>query len=239
MNHKTADQLNHINQQFYQTVFDSFDSTRQKPWMGWVQLLSHLWQLPQPLKVLDVGCGNGRFGSFLAQHIHEIQYTGVDNSADLLSAARKTFPQGKFQQLDLMNLDELDKLQQSYDCIVLIAVLHHIPGASNRIQLLKKLRQKLNSGGLLLFTAWQFLSIEALKNRVISWDRYSEVDQSQLENNDYLLDWQRGEHAVRYCHLIDRNEIDELISALSLTKVAQYYADGKENKSNIYVVLQK
>ncbi|MEO8581737.1 MAG: class I SAM-dependent methyltransferase [Patescibacteria group bacterium] len=239
MNSKTQQLLNNLNQQFYQTVWSEFDVTRQKAWEGWSKLLQFLWKQPQPLRVLDAGCGNGRFGEFLTEHIHELEYVGIDNSAELLTAGRKKLFKGKFIALDLMNKQRISELEGTYDVIVLIAVLHHIPSFDERAALLKRLKQKLNKGGLLIFTAWQFTKIPQLKERIIPWTKCPDLDQTQLEKNDFLLDWQRGEHAIRYCHLIDQKEIERLVETLSLTKVAQFYADGKENQSNIYVVLQK
>lgn len=239
MNSKTVAKLNEINRQFYETVWTEFDVTRQKAWEGWTKLLQYLWQLPEPIKVLDAGCGNGRFGEFLNEHIHELQYTGIDSSPELLTAGRKKLTKAKFVQVDLMEKEQLEKVEGPFDVIVLMAVMHHIPEFDQRLALLRRLKQKLNRGGLLIFTAWQFTEIPALKERIIPWEKYPEVEITELEENDFLLDWQRGEHAIRYCHLINRKEIDQLTEALSLTKVAQFYADGKAGKSNIYVVLQK
>lgn len=239
MDSKTASKLNELNKEFYKTVWTEFDHTRQKAWEGWSKLLQYIWELPQPIKVLDAGCGNGRFGEFLVEHVHNLDYTGIDNSPELLTAGRKKLTKAKFSQVDLMKKEELEKIEGPFDIISLIAVLHHIPDFNQRLALLKRLKQKLAKNGLLIFTAWQFTEITALRERIIDWEKYPEIDQEKLEENDFLIDWQRGEHAIRYCHLIDRKEIDELTEALSLTKVTQFYADGKEGKSNIYVVLKK
>jgi SAM-dependent methyltransferase len=239
MNSKTATQLNEINQHFYKTVWSEFDGTRQQPWEGWSKLLPFIWELPQPLRVLDAGCGNGRFGEFLSEHLAELHYTGIDRNPQLLTAGRKNLTKAKFMELDLTDSEALKTIDGSFDLIVLMAVMHHIPDFRQRVSLLKRLKQKLTKGGLLIFTAWQFTDIPALKERIIPWDNYPQINIEQLEENDYLIDWQRGEHAIRYCHLIDRKEINQITQALSLTKVAQFFADGKEGKSNIYVVLKK
>jgi tRNA (uracil-5-)-methyltransferase TRM9 len=86
MNDQTARALNALNRAFYAATADDFDATRAHPWPGWVRLLSLL--PAAPLRVLDVGCGNGRFGVFLASHFPSIDYHGLDNSPALLSRAR-------------------------------------------------------------------------------------------------------------------------------------------------------
>lgn len=63
MDSTTIQRLNVINHAFYAATAPEFDRSRSQPWPGWTRLLDHL---PKPCEsVLDVGCGNGRFGVFL------------------------------------------------------------------------------------------------------------------------------------------------------------------------------
>lgn len=235
----TRKYLHQLNHDFYLKIASEFDSTRQHPWEGWLQLLPYLWDTPQPFQIADIGCGNGRFGTFLEEFGFEDQYLGVDFSEGLLKEAKKRLPHAVFRQHDISQLTFFNS-GESVDIICLFAVLHHIPGYDQRLALLKYCVQHLKKEGLLIFTAWQFLEIEALVKRIVPWEKLSgDIDLSEIEKDDYLLDWQRGQHAIRYCHLIDRQEISQLVEALQLMKVTQYYADGKNGKSNIYVVLQK
>lgn len=239
MDTKTVKALNSLNQKFYQTVYNEFDTSRQKAWDGWLELLPIIWQLPDNPRALDLGCGNGRFGEFLEENLLNLSYTGMDQDDHLIASAKRRVASGTFYKGDLLKAADISQISGSFDFISLIAVLHHIPSLEARKQLLTRVVKKIKPGGYLLFTAWQFLEIQALKSRVIEWKNYPDIDIEQIEKNDYLLDWQRGQHAVRYCHWIDRKEIEELTAPLSLTKVDQFYADGKEGMSNIYVVLQK
>jgi SAM-dependent methyltransferase len=239
VNKKTIQQLADINKTFYQTISSEFDATRQKAWDGWLQLLPEIWKLPQDGRVLDLGCGNGRFGEFLAEYRPDLKYVGFDQDPHLLKRARQLVPKGNFLEGDILSKIDLGQIEGKFDLITAIAVLHHLPSFEKRQQVLKNLATKLSSQGLMIFTAWQFLSIEALSKRVLDWGSYPDIDQNELEPGDYLIDWQRGEHAIRYCHLIDRKEIEALIEPLHYTKVDQFFADGKEGKSNIYVVLRK
>lgn len=239
MNQKTFDQLNTINSQFYQQIGQEFDQTRLKSWQGWLNLLPHIWQLEQPISILDLGGGNGRFGEFVAEKTFVEKYLEVDFSSTLLNSAKKKLLRGAFIEGDLTEASTFQKIEGKFDLISLIAVLHHIPSFEARVQLLKRAAKFLKPNGLLIFTAWQFMNIPPLVERIIPWEKYTQVDKNQIEEHDYLLDWQRGQHAIRYCHLINRQEIERLIEPLLLTKVDQFFADGKEDKSNIYVVLQK
>ncbi len=67
MDPETAQALADINRAFYRDRAEAFSATRERPWPGWSRVLACLEGSPRPLRVLDVGCGNGRFASFLAQ----------------------------------------------------------------------------------------------------------------------------------------------------------------------------
>ena len=65
MKQATILQLNDLNQHFYKVTAEEFSKTRSFYWKGWGELIEPLKEIgknhPQ-LKVLDIGCGNGRFG---------------------------------------------------------------------------------------------------------------------------------------------------------------------------------
>ena len=94
MNDDTARALEAINRAFYRERAAEFSATREAPWRGWERLLARVRspKRTSPLRVLDVGCGNGRFGAFLAGALEadgtRLEYVGVDASAPLLAAAR-------------------------------------------------------------------------------------------------------------------------------------------------------
>lgn len=74
MDDATIRRLNAINREFYRITAEVFDQTRGQPWPGWEQVLAYIGadaqkRVPTMLLVLDVGCGNGRFGVFLAKSL--------------------------------------------------------------------------------------------------------------------------------------------------------------------------
>jgi SAM-dependent methyltransferase len=65
MKDETLRALNTINRVFYRDSAPSFDATRDAPWPGWQPLLPLLQGLEgDPARILDLGCGNGRFPIF-------------------------------------------------------------------------------------------------------------------------------------------------------------------------------
>lgn len=254
MDQNTILQLAQLNTQFYQTIASDFSSSRQYNWIGWEKIVSLLearfsltWKEKNNLSVLDVACGNGRFARFLDERLSQpIQYVGIDNSEALLQEALekqvtlKKTNSFQFQQKDLITTLLKGELafSQPFMFISVFGFLHHIPSFALRQSLLNSLAAALEDHGLLLVTAWQFLERSSLQTRVVPPEVLG-FKPEQLEKNDYFLDWRKGHHAYRYCHLVDKEEIEKLLVGSSLTLVDSFRSDGKENNLNTYYLLEK
>jgi SAM-dependent methyltransferase len=231
MNDTTVKRLNQINREFYQITAASFDESRGDPWPGWETLLPFL---KTPLSVLDVGCGNGRFGVFLVEKLDKPPaYHGVDNSPALLDRARAALA-----HLDA-RLENRDVIadpphEGTYDLVALFGVLHHVPGRAQRRAFVQTLAQRVAPGGHLAFAAWCFYEYERFRARIVPWP-----DDLDVEPHDYLLDWRRGERELRYCHYVDDAEHADLIAATGLTEITTYRADGRSNDINRYSLLRR
>ncbi|MBW2418992.1 MAG: class I SAM-dependent methyltransferase [Deltaproteobacteria bacterium] len=161
----TRQALDTVNRRFYASAAQEFSNTRSHPWPGWERLLPHLAARSEPLAVLDVGCGNGRFATFLAERLHgRIDYLGIDSSEALLVHAREqnaALPEARFACVDaLCGALESEALTRPFDLVVLFGLLHHVPGFETRRALLTRLVGGLAPGGLLAVAAWQFAAFE-------------------------------------------------------------------------------
>ncbi|MCA0456606.1 MAG: class I SAM-dependent methyltransferase [Chloroflexi bacterium] len=237
MNTETITRLNAINRDFYAAVADDFDQTRGTAWPGWQRLLPYL---TTPLSVLDVGCGNGRFALFLHDNLHPspnagITYTGIDSSPALLAHAHDALigKAGLHVTLEQRDIIENPPDTGEYDLVVLLGVLHHIPGYEQRQTFMRQLARRVKSGGLLVFAAWRFYEYERFRERIVPWP-----EDMHIEANDYLLDWRRGAVSLRYCHYTDDAEHDALVTATGLTEIVTYRADGQGGASNRYSLLR-
>ncbi len=231
MDDHTVKYLNQLNQQFYQITADHFDQSRGEPWPGWERLLPHL---STPLSILDVGCGNGRFGVFLADRLGAgVTYHGMDSSPTLLERGRAALA-GQDTHLEERDVIEHPLDSGEYDLVVAFGMLHHVPGSQRRQEFLATLAQRVVPGGLLAFAAWRFYDYQRFRDRIVPWP-----DGLKVEPHDYLLDWRRGVHALRYCHYIDDNEHADLIAATGFTEIATYRADGRTRNMNRYSLLRR
>lgn len=252
MQTETILKLNQINHRFYKKVAEHFHTSRQFYWHGWRRLLPHFEQLSQDkeqLSVLDVGCGNGRFGKFLFDTLpgQVISYHGIDFNPTLLEHAQASLSNTtlatQFQQIDLVKSLVSDTLlpekAEKYDCIVLFGVLHHIPSYQLRKKLLQDLTAQLAPNGLLCLTLWKFINPSQEENTPTIDPGQVSIDPAKLEPHDYFIPWERGVSAVRYCHYTPDHEEARLLAAAGLELIDSFEADGKEGKGNRYLILKR
>ena len=233
MNQATIEWLNQINRDFYRASAVDFDATRQAAWPGWERLLK-AFELPIE-SVLDLGCGNGRFALFLAaRQPQPFRYIGIDSNPELLTFARRRLA-AHIADLTLIETDlVLDELPpMSAQLVTLFGLVHHVPGFERRRALLATVAERVASGGYLALACWRFFEQERFRRRIVPWR-----DDIKVEKHDYLLDWRRGERALRYCHYVDDEEHAQLIAATGLSLIADYRADGAEGNLNRYTILQ-
>lgn len=240
MTQKTATKLNSLNRSFYKITADSFDRTRSYYWQGWTQLKEILDNEKFiPSNVVDIGCGNARFLDFLNEvYDKPAKYAGIDFSKDLLDKAKEKHKaqNARFLELDIVTKDISSELStREFDLTVVFGVMHHIPRQTNRINLAKKLVNI--TQGYLVLTFWQFADKERYSKRFIDWSNVN-LEQSDVEPGDYLLDWQKENLAYRYCHYWSDKEIEQMVKMLDLQVVASYKADSKTNDMNHYLIIK-
>jgi ubiquinone/menaquinone biosynthesis C-methylase UbiE len=105
-------------------------------------LLSHL--PPQCESALEIGCGTGIFTRRMAATTKRV--VGLDLSPEMIRLARERSIKHSNIEYLLGDLLELSLPEESFDCVVSIATLHHLPTE----QALRKMKSLLAPGGLLV-----------------------------------------------------------------------------------------
>ncbi len=262
MTTQTARKLIKLNQDFYNRIGKYWNHNQNYYWQGWQQVIDSFKPKGNTIRVLDLGCGNGRFYFFLKQQLSHLQinYTGIDNSRFLLDIAQQSLSKEKsFRTIKQDQSSLLQKLfycdlllnnwpkiviTQKFDLIVAFGLLHNIPSTTFRTDFLQRATELLSLSGRLVFTTWRFRDIDRLKKRIVNLDSNevkefldkNQINKAEFEENDFLLDWVKLEHAYRYSHAYCEKEIAELTTKSNLKILNSFLADGRSENQNEYFI---
>ncbi len=96
-------------------------------------------------RVLEIGCGPGNIGAYIASRMPGIKYTGIDVATDMLTIAARYIPDGNFKEIDCRNISEIN---ERFDVVVCGFCIPYINQAEVA-QLLKDCFVLMEAGGLL------------------------------------------------------------------------------------------
>ena len=234
MNSVTAEKLLSINREFYNHFGDQFSATRQRLQPGVKKILE---TIRDDASVLDLGCGNGHFLCELVRRHHKASLLGVDFSLPLLRDAKAT-PGVLFREFDLsqlsVNSGELS-LEGGWDVITMFATLHHIPSNGMRLDILLTVRKLLKADGKFILSNWQFLNSAKLRSRIQPWNKVG-INESDLDEGDYLLDWRSGGEGLRYAHHFSAEELPGLADQVRMRVTNSFSSDGDGGNLGLYQV---
>ncbi|WP_316801516.1 class I SAM-dependent methyltransferase [Pedobacter frigidisoli] len=132
--------------------------------------------IPADGHVLDLGCGTGQP---ILQYLisKNLKVTGVDASKEILSIARKNFPESEFLLEDMRHLH----LNQKFDAIIAWHSFFHLP-INDQPAMFELFEKHLNINGILLFTsgtelgeAWGMNGGENLFHASLNTENYSQL----------------------------------------------------------------
>jgi SAM-dependent methyltransferase len=193
---------------------------------------------------LDVGCGNGRLALLLDQERPGSTYVGVDAIPELIEEARAQASQlprtdVTFRVVDVTRQSWTEGLPHApFDCVVLLAVLHHIPDFNFRTRVLRDIAGILKLRGYAILSTWRFLAHQRMRRKIVDWHEIP-IDESELEPGDYLLDWKRGGRGLRYCHMVDEEEVERLAVASGFVVRETFRAGGREGDLSLFAILDR
>ena len=215
----------------YNNFAKTFSKSRKN--MKWLEMEYFLEKLDfsDSTKILDIGCGNGRFLweliTIFSENIHNKNYTWVDLSSWLLEEAKKDYSDFMFHELNML---DIDSLEDTYTDIFFFASFHHLQNIEDRVEVLKKVYQKLEIGWKIYMTNWA-LNSELNKKRynsaIIEWskNRYGSLDYN-------IKIWEYD----RYYHCFSLEELEYLFTeAWFIIKENKLY----ENNRNFISIIEK
>ena len=234
MNSATTERLLTINREFYNRFGDQFSATRQRLQPGVKKILA---LIQEDVSVLDLGCGNGNFLREISRRGHKSPLLGLDFSLPLLRNA-ESVPGVEFREMDLTKLSGISNqslIPDTWSLITAFATLHHIPSTEIRLDILRTVRKLLKPDGQFVLSNWQFLNSEKLKSRIQTWDKVG-INEVDLDEGDYLLDWRSGGNGLRYAHNFTAEELLGLAEQAEMRVIDSFPSDGDGGNLGLYQV---
>lgn len=236
MKRETALKILEDIKQSYDLIAEDFSRTRKNVWEEFRPLAD---DIQDGDKILDLGCGNGRFVELFSDPdkygaSKKIDYVGIDISEKLIEIAKQRYPDKNFQVFDGLKIPFND---QSFDKVFCIAVLHHIPGADLRNKFLKEIWRVLKPDGKLVLSAWYLWQKDTFWQLLFKFTFKKIIGRSELDFFDIMEPW--GKISERYFHNFRKRELENLIEG------AGFYVEkigilkrGEKNK-NLLVIAKK
>lgn len=184
----------------YDKISDHFDLTRK---FNWPEIDKLVTKYVQPeMKILDLGCGNGRLLEILPD---DINYIGLDISLANIKIAQKKFPEYQFTTGSILKIPCSDQI---FDIVFAIASLHHIPSEKYRLAAMSEILRVLKPNGLLIMSNWNLFQPKYLPYL----NKNFKID-PKLDQNDSLIPWKNSKREIitqRYYHAFDLKELENL-----------------------------
>ena len=228
MKREVAQMIANETRNSYDHMAREFSDTRVTFWEELGFLAEHA--IPG-MRVLDIGCGNGRFYELLKTR--QVTYTGLDYSIGLLAEARRLHPDGAFMEGDATKLPFADC---SFDIAFAFAVIHHIPGRELREQFVREVARVLSPGSTFILTAWDLEGtgkIRYLRSYLNSMNPFTTLDAG-----DIMLTFGK-EKRKRYLHAFTERELVRLLEKNGFSVVDTDVVTRPSGQKNILVIARK
>lgn len=220
----------------YENIAEAFNETRKKPMKPLVYDIVRDLSIKDNDKILDIGCGNGRFLEVLLDKKNNINwsYLGLDNSTKLIEYAKEKYG-NKFEVIDIINLKKTKK--NNFNYVFSWAVFHHLPGNNLRLKFLQDVYNLIGSEGFFVFSVWKLrnrknffgLSLKSFFEQILRG--------RILDFGDLIFNWKgnkSGEVRPRYYHAFSKKNLIKLISRTNF-KIDSFLEDD----FNYYYILKK
>ncbi|PNV78304.1 MAG: hypothetical protein C0200_01730 [Thermoproteota archaeon] len=184
----------------FDRIASDYSSKRRKIWPE--------VKLVHGRRVLDAGCGHGRNSRYFLEMGSDV--FSADISMGMLKIARKNISDAELIQCDITFLPFRDN---AFDCVLLVATLHHVPSKPERLKTLKEIYRVTSHEGRVLITVWSIFQPRFFKK--IPRMMVDRVLGRVKELWDTYIPWGKEK---RYYHLFSKREL------LNLVKKAGFYS---------------
>ncbi len=219
MNKHHAHKIMNKLQDDYNLVAPSFSKTRDRLWPEVKFLFDYA---KKGEKILDLGCGNGRFSWYLKN----AEYTGADFSSQMIKEAVNRFPHHNFINCNALSLPFS---QNHFDKVYSIAMLHQIPSHNYRRQALREIKRVLRPNGLAFIVVWNIYKNNKkffITQYLLNLFRFSRNPRDMILKRD------------RYYYAFSQKKLSSLVKEEGFT-IKEEGVINKGWRSNFYIIAKK
>jgi len=236
MKFKVSENIINETRDFYNKISEDFNRTRSFNWREISPIVCKF--INNNYKVLDLGCGNGRLFDLLKQK--NVSYVGVDASKNLINLATKKYKDtaAKFFTSDVLNLPFS---KNSFDAIISLAVLHHIPSTQNHQKFFKEIKKVLKKDGILILTVWNLWQNPKAINLLFKYTFLKLFRKSDLDFFDIFYPWKNSKGELlgnRYLHFFSIRSLEKLAKNNGFQVIKSGVLPRGKKYSNIYMVVK-
>lgn len=134
----------------------------------------------------------------------------------MIQEAKKLHPEYAFQVCDMKNIDILSSENKRFNAILFIASFHHLQSIEERREVLRKTKELLTEGGVLIMTNWNLLGQDLFR-------KYEGVHRG---NGDFRVKIGAFE---RYYHGFQEAELESLFQEIGLEILENRVFEGGKN----------
>ena len=233
MNVKEAQNILEQTRVGYDNITSHFKETRTKFWADADMFAQYI---PYKGRVLDLGCGSGRFAPYVLAK--KADYIGIDQSETIIEAAKNQYAMdgAKFVAANLLEIPCKDNY---FDAVFSLATLHHIPSEKFQQQALDEIFRVLKPGGMAIITTWN-LYANYYKKRL-------KLSHKDLQKSDMTIPWYASDGTLlmnRYVHVFLKDELVELTKKAGFKIKKAHYIKNRKRATqdvghNLFILASK
>lgn len=187
-------------QEVYDTIADSWTNLRAQPKYFVSEINGRL--------VLDLGCANCR--NIIPLLEKDVKCVGLDYSKNMIKEAKKLLKKKKLSGLLVRgDVTKLPFKKSTFDTIIYIATLHHIPTRQLRSVSLEEVQRISLPRCKIYITVWNRIQPKFL------WRLFLSIFKKKYEFGDIYQPWNyHGRILYRFYHLYTKSELENDIKRI-------------------------